>query len=80
MASHAAIDSALVAIASESSCWRPRWPTIAVSAMLYSGSAAIDPSAGIASLAIRRSSSRSLLVRPAVDIRSVSRHWSRRTA
>jgi hypothetical protein len=84
IATHAAIASALVAIASASSCSRPRCPTIAVSARLYSGSAAIDPSAGIASLAIRRSSSRSrlmvLLIRLDVPIRSVSRHLSRRTA
>jgi hypothetical protein len=48
---------ALVAMASESSGTRPRCPTMAVSARLYSGSAAIDPSAGMASIAIRRSSS-----------------------
>jgi hypothetical protein len=53
---------------------------MAVSAMLYSGSAAIDPSAGIASLAIRRSSSEKVPDRLAVFIRSASRHWSRRTA
>jgi len=61
MASQAAIASALVAIASESSCSRPRCPTIAVSARLYSGSAAIDPRAGMARAAIRRSSSRAVL-------------------
>ncbi len=37
---------------------RPRCPTMAVSTRLYSGSAAIAPSAGMASRAIRRSRSR----------------------
>jgi hypothetical protein len=80
IASHATIASALVAIASASSGSRPRWPTIAVSAMLYSGSAAIDPRAGIASLAIRRSSSLARLVRLDPAIRLAPRHWSHRTA
>jgi hypothetical protein len=34
IAAHATIDSALAAIASASSCSRPRCPTMAVSAML----------------------------------------------
>ena len=63
MAIQAVMVSAVVAMASESSGTRPRWPTIAVSARLYAGSAAIDPSAGSASTAIRRSSSRSGRVR-----------------
>src|SRR3954451_24913607 len=47
--------SSVPASASAASCGVPRWPTIAVSTRMYSGSAARAPSAGRASLRISRS-------------------------
>jgi len=50
------INKIVPAIAMPASASVPRWPTIAVSTRMYSGSIASVPSAGIAKETIRRSS------------------------
>jgi hypothetical protein len=53
--SDTSVVSTVAAIASAASCAVPRCPTIAVSTRMYVGSAASEPSAGIASRRISRS-------------------------
>ena len=57
-------------------CGRPRWPTIAVSARTYSGSAASAPSAGSA----RRTISRSCGERRRTGSPTIMAGWSRRAS
>src|SRR6266516_3098298 len=55
MNSEYAVVITVLATASPASCGVPRWPTTAVSASTYSGSATSAPNAGTASRAISRS-------------------------